>query len=396
MNKNELINLTKECVLCGSCKVRCPTYQSLWKESFSPRGRMRIAEAVIRGEIAISSSISQKLLSCILCGACEKICPKAVKVPWVMMNLRQKTKGHLLKDILTKSGIKLSLRYPRATYKISKLIYPAIKKRLIKKGILPQDNPLFEYPALEWGDVYIPEDTYQPKGRIVLFSGCATRFIFPYLAEGFLTICLRAGYEVVVPKTEFCCGAPLLSLGILKEARRLAKKNIQYLGALKSDLMVSLCPTCIHTMKNIYPDLIGEAIQIEDSVNVLLQIIQEIEIKKLKGTLLYHHPCHSLYGLNLKKQPVQLLREVGTTITEMPEGCCGFAGTFSLRFKHLSEQLLQNRFKGFNKEAATVVTSCPGCLFQFMKELPQSRVLHIVEVIEEATDAHTRQKDHHR
>jgi Fe-S oxidoreductase len=226
----------------------------------------------------------------------------------------------------------------------------------------------------------------------VLLSGCAVRFVFSYLAEGFITLCTEAGYEVVIPKGEFCCGAPLLSMGMLKESTRLAQKNIQYLGALKADITVSLCPTCTHTMRNVYLELTGQSIEIEDSAFVLLRILQTHKLKKLKGLVLYHHPCHSLYGLGIKREPLELIGRTGLTVTELPEGCCGFAGVFSVRFKDLSANLLQQRFAGINKEAATVVTACPGCIFQFMKVLPQGRVMHIVEVIEEAMDEQGRQE----
>ncbi len=389
VDRQVLIELTRECVLCGKCKATCPTYQSIWKEPYGPRGRMRLAEALLQGQLSPSQYLRRRLVSCTLCGACEKTCPKGVKVPWTMMAVRQNLGPHSLSDTM----IKLALRHPRTAYKLARMLYPLAKKNLIKKGVVSDDSPLFEYPALEWGDVYPPKETLKPRGRVVLFSGCAVRFVFSYLAESLIKLCNEAGYEVVVPKGEACCGAPLLSMGMIKEATKMAKKNLQYLSALKADFTVSLCPTCTHTMRNLYPELLGQAVEIEDSVVVLQSILHEHGTGRLKGSVLYHHPCHSLYGLGIKDLPVQLLRSTGLMVTELPEGCCGFAGGFSLKFKDLSMELLRQRFAGINIESATVVTPCPGCIFQFMKVLPQGRVMHLVEIVEEALDENRGQKD---
>ncbi|RME64193.1 MAG: (Fe-S)-binding protein [Nitrospirae bacterium] len=382
MNKGQLIELTRECVLCGRCKAKCPTYQLLCNESFGPRGRMHLAEALLKGDISASQRLKERLLSCTLCGACEKTCPKSARVPWVMASLRQDLKIDSFSRILAKWAFK----HPRSAYNVSRILYYPLKKGLIKKAIIPADSPLFEYSPLEWGDVFTPPKATEPRGRIVLFSGCAVRFVFSYLAEALIRICTLSGYEVVLPKSEFCCGAPLLGMGLQRDAEKLAKKNIQYLGALKADMMVSLCPTCVHTMRNLYPDLTGKTIDIVDSTEALTRLINEVPLKEQKGTVVYHHPCHDLYGLNIKKEPIDLILKTGLTVTELPEGCCGFAGGFSLRFPELSQALLEERFKGMNKESITLATSCPGCIYQFMKTLPQGRVVHLVEVIEESLD----------
>ncbi len=382
MDRKELISLARECVLCGRCKAKCPTYQLLLNESFGPRGRMHLAEAFLKGDLSTSDALKQRLLSCTLCGACERTCPKSAPVPWVMASLRQA----LIRKPLTKAIAKWTFRHSRTAYRLGRLLYPALREKLARRGLIPPRGPLFEYTPLDWGDVFTPEKSFQTKGRIVLFSGCAVRFVFPYIAEAFIRVCTASGYEVVLPKSEFCCGAPLLSMGLKKEAQRLAKKNLQYLGALKADLTVSLCPTCVNTMKNIYPELAGSAFEVEDSTSFLRDCLSELPVKKQRAMLVYHHPCHALYGLDIKRDPIDILTQMGITVTELPEGCCGFAGSFSLRFPELSRALLEGRFRGMNRDSVTLVTACPGCIFQFMKALPEARVMHILEVLEEAID----------
>jgi glycolate oxidase iron-sulfur subunit len=82
--------------------------------------------------------------------------------------------------------------------------------------------------------------------------------------------------------------------------------------------------------------------------------------------------------------PRELLRGLGIELVDGESACCGLAGTFSLRFKELSDKLLEDRIRSFEDTGAEImITSCPGCMLQLSKGIPHGRTYHIVEVVED-------------
>ena len=79
------------------------------------------------------------------------------------------------------------------------------------------------------------------------------------------------------------------------------------------------------------------------------------------------------------------MKRLGVELKEIKGGCCGFAGTVSLRFRDMSLRLLESRVREFQGSGAEVmVTSCPGCIYQLSKVIKGDRVFHVVEVVDEA------------
>ncbi|MCE5195050.1 MAG: (Fe-S)-binding protein [Nitrospiraceae bacterium] len=386
MNEIYLKELLK-CVKCGGCKADCPTYDNDETESMAARGRLILLRELLLKRLKPSPELNDMIFSCLLCGACSNLCPSNVDITEQIYKgrrvLKRSDKKRKLHRILTRAFIKS----PSLSYKILQSLGHFISPYLSKKGFIPSNFNIPEAPFRVTQQVYKPSD---PIGRVAIFTGCSINYFYPSLGVSLINILLKAGYEVIVPSGEVCCGVPMRTLGLEEEAKAAAKKNLRIFNKLKVEAVLSLCPTCIVAIKKHYPKLVGEAIKnAEDASTFLLKKLDLKKISPIKKhplTFTYHDPCHMIHELGIKNEPREILKTIGLSLTETEEkGCCGFGGTFSLSFEDISKKMLDKQIKNYKKTGAhSIITSCPGCMMQFSKVSDKMPVFHIIELIEEA------------
>lgn len=376
-----------KCVRCGSCKAYCPTYDEEETEAMGARGRLALLRELLLQRLKPSPLLNDKIFSCILCEACEGLCPSGVDITEHIYRGRSilkksdKKRRHL--RLLTKFFIKS----PDLSFKLLQMLQYILFPLLAKKGFIPSRFNLPDSPFKNGQRVY---KVSKPRGRVAIFTGCSINFLYPHLEVSLINILLKAGYEVIVPGGEICCGVPLRTLGLEEDALELAKKNMRIFGKLKVEAVLSLCPTCVLAIKKQYPKLIGDGIT--SAMDVSSFLLDRLEfhgsslIAQRPATATYHDPCHLIHGLGIKNEPRELLKKIGVNIIEKKEqGCCGFGGLFSLSYRDISNRLLQKQIDNCLKTGAgTIVTACPGCMTQLSKAINEMPVLHIVEMIEKA------------
>jgi glycolate oxidase iron-sulfur subunit len=223
------------------------------------------------------------------------------------------------------------------------------------------------------------------KGRVAVFTGCSVNFIFPHLGESLIHVLQKLGYEVILPKGETCCGNPLRSLGLEKEAQEHAKRNFRVFSRLKVEAILSLCPTCTLTLKTDYAKMTGRGLENAMDISVFLQDKLGMT-ESIRKTTVYHDPCHLRYSLGVKKEPRQIIKKAGLDLIEpVDSGCCGFGGLFCLSSRDMSDKLLVGQTGNLiDTKADTVITSCPGCMLQLSRTISDRPVIHLIELIEEA------------
>lgn len=372
----------KKCVRCGSCKATCPTYSLKHSESLGPRGRLRLLWALSTGELEPTQAMADRVFSCLLCGACSRQCSAGVNILEAMYHGRGFLRGADRGGRTLRRVLRFVLKRPGLSFRFFRLTQPLLGPLLARTGLAGGTLKPAEYTLKDVGTVFSPADIRDKRGRVLLFSGCSVNYVYPHLGESFIRVCNALGYEVVLPKREVCCGAPLRALGLTDDAVKFARRNIEALKGLKADAIVSLCPTCVITLGEHYRELTGDGIDAVDAITFLSDKIRAKPALDVRAA--YHDPCHALYGLGQYAEPRKLLRSMGVDIVDMENGCCGMAGTFSLSFRSLSDALLKRRVEEFEKTGAEIlVTSCPGCLFQLSKSVPSARVFHAIEVVEE-------------
>ncbi len=390
MNELQYSEELLKCVRCGACKARCPTYLATLDETMGARGRVAMLQALMEEKLQLTRRLSEKVFSCLLCEACNDLCPTGIDIPEAIYHGRIKLKSFYKRGRLLIGTTRLSLGRMNSIFFILRLLQKIFYHPLYKKGKLPYIPLIAPVPFKNTAQVY--KNTKKAE-RVVVFAGCSINYFYPHLGTALLNILLTRGYEVVVLKGEVCCGAPMRSLGLEEEAINLAKRNVSLFSRIRAQAILCMCPTCTLTIKKAYPLLIGDSIEKIMDVNEFF-VNNDITkgLKTVRRIVTYHDPCHLNYGLGVKEQPRQILKDIrGIEFIEtQDEGeCCGFGGFFSINFKELSQKIGDKKFESIhNTGANTLVTSCPGCMIQFenIKRQGSSQVdiMHVVEIIEEA------------
>jgi glycolate oxidase iron-sulfur subunit len=360
---------------------------------------MALLKSLAQGEIGESPLLEERIFSCMLCGACKALCPLGIDVTQAVYNARKDFKNPGKKRRLLSLGVKFGINNQAAVFKILRfleninLILPVFKIPPLK--IIKKMGVTFPESSLRSGMPIFKVS--KPRGRVAVFAGCTVNFIYPDMAMSLIKSLNAMGYDVVLPKGEVCCGAPLTALGLKDDAAALADRNTASFKKLSVEAVIGLCPTCVHFIKNEYKGLIGEAIDkaIEASQFFAQAMPAMDEFKGRQKSpsrnshhhskVIYHDPCHSLYNLNITAEPRRILRHMGFNLIEPKErGCCGFGGTFRLLYQGMSEDILAKRAEDY-KKADMIVTSCPNCILQLRSGIKDKAVKHISEIIYEFT-----------
>jgi L-lactate dehydrogenase complex protein LldE len=242
--------------------------------------------------------------------------------------------------------------------------------------------------------------------RVGLFVTCLVDAMRPEIGFSTLKLLEEAGCEVVVPETQTCCGQPAFSSGDRKDARALAVKFLDEFEQF--DYIVIPSGSCGGTVKTHYPELLADdpalaarmarltprVYELTDFLHSVLQV-QSLPGGKegqgaFKGTITYHDSCSGLRELGVQAQPRALLSKVpGVELCEMKDSrqCCGFGGTFSIKYGDISTAIADEKCKQIaDTHADAVVLGDLGCMLNIEGRLrrrgdEKTRVLHVAQVL---------------
>ncbi|HEX5803524.1 MAG TPA: (Fe-S)-binding protein [Azospira sp.] len=239
--------------------------------------------------------------------------------------------------------------------------------------------------------------------RVALFVTCLVDLMRPSVGFAAIRLLEAAGCTVVVPATQTCCGQPAFNSGDRRAARALAKKTIaEFEDREGFDYLVAPSGSCADQIRTEYPGLFADdpdwrrraealAARTWELTSFLVDVLKVDAVPgQFAGSVTYHDSCTGLRSLGIKAQPRALLAGVaGLTLKEMPEAeaCCGFGGTFSVKFGDISATIAER--KCVNAQAAqadAVVGGDLGCLLNIEGKLRRlgdetTRVLHVAEVL---------------
>lgn len=253
--------------------------------------------------------------------------------------------------------------------------------------------------------------------RVFLFVPCYIDQLFPNVAESALKVLRHLGCEVIFPENQTCCGQPAYNSGYFDEARLMAMHEVnaflKFESALakqttyfdfKNDYIVGLSGSCVAMMRNFYPSLLSEdsrfAQNMDEFVSRTFEFTEFInnilKVENFKGTLdvvvSYHDSCHSLRELGLKEEARNILRRIdGLKLVELPynETCCGFGGTFAVKFPEISCSMADEKLTNFESTDADILVSADvSCLMHLQGRARHNglkqRFAHIAEIMAES------------
>jgi L-lactate dehydrogenase complex protein LldE len=240
--------------------------------------------------------------------------------------------------------------------------------------------------------------------RVGLFVTCLVDMMRPEIGFSALRLLEAAGCEVVVLEQQTCCGQPGYSSGNRKAARELAEKFV--IEFEKFDYVVIPSGSCGGMVKTHYADLFSDAPQWQARMARLAPRIYEltdflhtvVKLDKLpvnedgafQGHITYHDSCSGLRELGVYVQPRALLAKLpGVQLTEMKDSraCCGFGGTFSVKYGNISSAIVDEKCANIHACGAdAVVLGDLGCILNIEGRLrrtgdDKTRVLHIAQVL---------------
>jgi L-lactate dehydrogenase complex protein LldE len=210
----------------------------------------------------------------------------------------------------------------------------------------------------------------------------------------------RAGCEVEFDERQTCCGQPAFNTGYRAEARQVAKRFIEIFEESKADAIVSpsgSCTAMVHHFAELFaddPQWLARARSLKSRTHELSSfLVRVLEIEDAgatwNGRLTWHDACHGLRDLNLKNEPRRLIRNVrGAEFVEIEnaETCCGFGGTFSVKYPEISVAILDHKIEAIERAGVdAVVSSDVSCLMQIGGRLSRKgssvRVMHLAELL---------------
>lgn len=411
MYNDEKFKKTFQCIRCASCLNVCPAFQLLGGHVYGHIYTGGIG-TILTNFVNSENDAKNPQNLCLQCGKCAEVCPGKLDIPQMILELRNRMGEKDGLPAVPKFALNLvsNRRLFHSMLRMASIAQlpfskgkPVIRHLPMFLSGLTEGKSLPTVAKVPFRDVFlkVKQDVKNPKGKVAIYAGCLIDFVYPKIGEGIIAGLNEKGYEVVFPDGQSCCGAPATYMGDRANARKLAVLNIKAMEAEKVDYVVSGCPTCTHALIDSFKELVSDD-------PVLLARAEELSGKSRDFSKLlfdlgglapggdgvpmkitYHDSCHLKRSMGVFAEPRKLLSDTaGVQLIEMKESdrCCGFAGSYSIKFPEISGPILDRKMKNIEETGADyVVVDCPGCLMQIGggldKKNPKIKVIHTAELL---------------
>jgi FAD/FMN-containing dehydrogenase/Fe-S oxidoreductase len=348
----------------GACRKKlagtmCPSYMVTREESHSTRGRANVLRLAMTGALGESGlgddGVYEALDLCLECRACKSECPVGVDMA--------RYKSEFLASYWSRHGTPLRARALGNIHRLS----------VWGSRLAPVSNWLAASPPVRWLNAQVLDidprrtlpawkrETFERyrggasngAAQVTLFNDTFTNHYDPEIGIAALEILERGGREVQVVRPA-CCGRPLISQGLLAEARTQATKIVDALFPIASrgEKILFLEPSCLSAVKEDAPSLLRGADQqrartVAEACLLFEEFAAELDLplRARPGKILLHGHCHQK-SMGLLPATLSLLRRIPkATVVDLDAGCCGMAGSFGYTRKHydVSEAIANRR-----------------------------------------------------
>jgi glycolate oxidase len=337
------------CIMCGFCRLGCPTYAERQLESVNARGRVLLAYNLMTGRLPPSREVAERFYACTTCLNCRSTCPAGIQVAEIV---------------------------------------EAARRRLVDAGFLPENfapmlasiqekgNPFGE-PQEKRTEIY-PSSFVQPEGPldVMLFLGCVPSYQDVRIVPSVMKIMDRVGVRYgTMGSREHCCGYLAYLVGSMGEFHKSMEANLSLWEKASPEYLVTTCAGCFKTFKELYPKHIAHNVrplpQVLHLVEYVDRLIQEGKVQfkgQFPGKVVYHDPCDLGRHMNVFEPPRRVLQAVpGVELLEFPMNrllakCCGGGGGLKAFDFGMSDDIAYKRVQQARDLGAEVIVSaCPSC-----------------------------------
>ncbi|MDQ3780246.1 MAG: heterodisulfide reductase-related iron-sulfur binding cluster, partial [Chloroflexota bacterium] len=410
----QAIEMCNGAAVCRKLKAgtMCPSYMATKDEKDTTRGRANALRNALAGQALSQSDFTSKetydvLDLCLSCKACKTECPSSVDMA--------KIKTEFLAQYHATHGVPPRARVFGHIHTMSRLIAPvaplanlAMRTPLSRpvmsllgvhpnRKLSPFQRRTFvaRWKSHQRHRKNAPRST---RGQVVYFHDTFATYNYPRIGMAAVKLLEAAGFEVIVEERRACCGRPMISKGLVGEARKVARRNVGLLApyAKREIPIVGTEPSCILTLRDEYLDLLpgNEDAKVVASQSFMLdeflaklQTIDDLGIawKAEPGApVLFHGHCHqkALIGMG---PSMAMLNGAGCQVTESGAGCCGMAGSFGYEAEHyeISRQIGEDRlFPAVNAtDDQTIIAVAGVSCRQQIEHFTGRSTRHIAEVL---------------
>ncbi|MCE2795032.1 MAG: 4Fe-4S dicluster domain-containing protein [Planctomyces sp.] len=414
-----------DCVHCGLCTASCPTYVETGNENDGPRGRIYLMRAVVDGRLELTPAVQGHLDSCLDCRSCETACPSGVQYGrllepfrvemqqtpaakhaadnwfhrWILYGLfpwRNRLRWALLPArLLQKLNLDQLLRRSGLTR-----LLPAKIQRLHDQlpKLRPSEPPLPDFlPAVG-----------QRRATVGLFIGCVADAMFRHVHWATARVLQQNGCDVVIPRSQTCCGAIHYHTGAAEPAISLMHQNAAAFDTRKLDAIVVNVAGCGSMLKD-YGHIAEElhhnstdppgsastnaadfAAKVMDIHEFLMKLGPVRPTGRIDALVAMQDACHLQHAQKIRQQPRDLLKMIpGITLKNIAEAelCCGAAGTYNLTQPEMADRLGTRKLDCLLEVKPDVIVSGnAGCSLQLQAHLQirglTTAVLHPIELLD--------------
>jgi FAD/FMN-containing dehydrogenase/Fe-S oxidoreductase len=394
----------------------CPSYMVTREEEHSTRGRANALRAAINGHLPAEALASPRMYEvfdlCLECKGCKAECPSNVDMA--------KLKYEFLAHYYAQNGTPLRARLLAHIETLNRLgcacaplsnwvANSAPARWLFERLFGIHRNRQLPPFARQTFPRWFTQRTRRrgapaaagsgTRGRVALFHDTYTTYNYPELGKAAVKVLEAAGFEVVLADKK-CCGRPMISKGLLRQARENAAYNVDRLSryAEQGIPILGLEPSCVLTFRDEYPDLIddpraerlakGTFLVEEFLVGLHEQGQLNLPLRPGAASILLHGHCHqkALVGSSPSLRILRLLP--GARVEEVDSGCCGMAGSFGYEKEHYEMSLAIGNHRLFPAIKAKgpeweIVAAGVSCRQQITHGTGR-RAKHLVEILAEA------------
>jgi len=388
----------------------CPSFMVTREEEHSTRGRANLLRAALSGQLPHESLTSQRMYEamdlCVECKACKGECPSSVDMA--------KIKFEFLAQYHDEHGVPLRSRVFGDAARLGRLgsgpqaglMNTVLRSGAVRRGMESllgisrhrQLPPFAPVPFTRWFKRRAQRLADRPQ--VVLFNDTFTTYHEPQIAISATEVLEAAGFSVVLPG-HWCCGRPMISKGLVEDARRAARRTVDRLApyAERGLPILGLEPSCLLSLRDEYlyllPDYAPAQRVAEQAVlfeEFLARLVDDdalpLTFTRNERSVLLHGHCHqkALVGSDSAVRVLSL--PAGYSVREVDSGCCGMAGSFGYEKEHydLSIKMAERRLlPEVRAEAKRTIMVAPGvsCRHQILHGTGRE-ALHPAQVVRDA------------
>jgi Fe-S oxidoreductase len=393
----------EKCHGCSKCTTittatrMCPIYKFTRDEAAAPKAKANILRGLISGAIEdrklYEETFQHVIEQCVNCGSCFAECPSNVNIPKMAIEARAQYVRRFGPSFENRIAVNAELA-GRTTRKFSAALKTLMDLKPVKQlgQYVTGISARRDFPAFKSRSLFERINPEEGRGdpRILYFAGCYSAYLKPQIGLAAVAVLKRMGMSVVTPP-QHCCGLPMLSKGMIKEASAKICQNLEKWQEMVDgvDQIVVTCSSCGFALMEDWQSLLDNEFtaSVKDKIihisTLLNNYFDRLEFEACNLEVSYHAPCH----LKIQNDPnssVQLLSRIqGVAVEDLKSHCCGMIGSWGLSADHfdLSRQIGSDMMTKLNNSAASVgVTDCPTCRMQ-MEQFGDKEIKHPVEIV---------------